>query len=107
MSSTAGRYKSDSRIVRLLVVTTLAAALILIRNFYRAVELSQGWTGYLISHEVYFCVLDGALMSLCVVLFNVIHPAWYLNLDQRNGSGEYLSSDDEITREKRRVGNAV
>lgn len=42
-------------------------------------ELSQGWEGYLITHEPYFCVLDGALMVLSVVVFNVVHPAWYLH----------------------------
>ena len=48
----------------LLVVTTFSAFCIIVRNFYRAIELSQGWKGYLITHEVYFAVLDGALMAM-------------------------------------------
>lgn len=60
------------------LATSAVAALILIRNFYRAVELGQGWHGYLISHEVYFCVLDGALMALAPIIFNIWYPAKYV-----------------------------
>ena len=60
------------------IVTTFSAFCIIVRNFYRAVELSQGWKGYLITHEVYFAVLDGALMALSVGIFNVIFPTKYL-----------------------------
>ena len=62
----------------LLVVTTFSAFCIIVRNFYRAVELSQGWKGYLITHEVYFAVLDGALMAMSVGVFNIFYPAKYL-----------------------------
>ena len=62
----------------LLVVTTLSAFCIIVRNFYRAIELSQGWKGYLITHEVYFAVLDGALMTISVGLFNIFFPARYM-----------------------------
>lgn len=51
---------------------------IYIRSIYRTVELLQGWTGYLITHEVYFVVLDGVMMVLAVVVFNVFHPGWLL-----------------------------
>ena len=63
----------------LLVVTTFSAFCIIVRNFYRAIELSQGWKGYLITHEVYFAVLDGALMALSVGIFNIFFPARYLS----------------------------
>lgn len=63
----------------LLVVTTFSAFCIIVRNFYRAIELSQGWKGYLITHEVYFAVLDGALMALSVGVFNVFFPAKHLS----------------------------
>ena len=68
----------NAKMKLLLATTSVSAACIIIRNFYRAVELSQGWTGYLITHEVYFCVLDGALMVFAAVVFNVVHPAWCL-----------------------------
>lgn len=62
----------------LVVATTFSAFCIIVRNFYRAVELSQGWNGYLITHEVYFAVLDGALMALSVGVFNMVFPTRYL-----------------------------
>lgn len=62
----------------LLGVTTFSAFCIIVRNFYRAIELSQGWSGYLITHEVYFAVLDGALMVMSVGVFNIFFPARYL-----------------------------
>jgi len=63
----------------LVVATTFAAFCIVVRNFYRSVELSQGWKGYLITHEVYFAVLDGALMALAVLVFNIFFPAKYVS----------------------------
>ena len=59
--------------------TSGAAFCIVVRNFYRAVELGQGWKGYLITHEVYFAVLDGALMAICVLIFNVFFPARFVD----------------------------
>ncbi|KAI4253955.1 MAG: hypothetical protein LQ352_003378 [Teloschistes flavicans] len=75
----ARAVRRDSKISFLLMATTFSAACIIIRNFYRAVELSQGWRGYLITHEVYFDVLDGMLMVLASVAFNIVHPAWCID----------------------------
>ncbi|KAK3174836.1 hypothetical protein OEA41_002082 [Lepraria neglecta] len=57
------------------LTTSFATACIMVRNVYRAVELCQGWTGYLITHEVYFCVLDGGLMALATLIMNFFHPS--------------------------------
>ena len=62
----------------LLFATRFSKACIIISNFYCAIELSQGWNRYLITHEPYFCVLYGALVVLAVVVFNVVHQAWNL-----------------------------
>ena len=51
---------------------------VFISRVYRSVELLQGWTGYLITHEGYFIALDGALMVLAVGVFNFAHPGWLL-----------------------------
>ncbi|KAE8350192.1 RTA1 like protein-domain-containing protein [Aspergillus coremiiformis] len=51
---------------------------IYIRSIYRTIELSQGWTGYLITREKYFLALDGAMMVAAVVVFNIFHPAWLM-----------------------------
>ncbi|KIV99821.1 uncharacterized protein PV09_08492 [Verruconis gallopava] len=62
----------------LIWATTFSGALIYVRSIYRTVELAQGWTGYLITHEGYFLGFDGALMILAVAVFNFAHPGWLL-----------------------------
>ena len=64
----------------LLATTSISVACIIIRNFYRVVELSQCWREYLIRHEVYFDVLDGVLMVLAGAVFNLVHPVWFLHM---------------------------
>ena len=61
----------------------------MVRNFYRAVELAQGWDGYLITHEVYFAVLDGALMVMAVVVFNLFFPSRYVSGDPNTEKDEH------------------
>ena len=60
------------------MLTTCSAFCIIVRSFNRAIELSQDWKGYFITLEVYFAVLDGALMALRVSIFNIVFPARYL-----------------------------
>ncbi len=46
-----------------------------IRSIFRAIELAEGWTGYLMLHERYFIALDGSLMALAVGVFLLFDPA--------------------------------
>ncbi|KAJ5684121.1 uncharacterized protein N7477_000466 [Penicillium maclennaniae] len=65
-------------VVPLLGAMILSVICIYIRSIYRTIELSQGWSGYLITHESYFIALDGAMMTVAVAVFNVVHPGWLL-----------------------------
>ncbi|PWY84597.1 RTA1-domain-containing protein [Aspergillus sclerotioniger CBS 115572] len=65
-------------IVPLLGAMIFSVVCIYIRSIYRTIELSQGWTGFLITHERYFIVLDGVMMVLAVGIFNIFHPGWLL-----------------------------
>lgn len=56
------------------MVLFLSVLFIYIRSIYRVVELSQGWTGYLITREVYVFTLDGLMVLLCCLLYVVFHP---------------------------------
>ncbi|OJJ51641.1 hypothetical protein ASPZODRAFT_442865 [Penicilliopsis zonata CBS 506.65] len=69
---------ADGSFVPLLVAMGFSVVCIYIRSIYRTIELSQGWTGYLITHQVYFVVLDGVMMVLAVVVFNFVHPGWFM-----------------------------
>jgi chromate transport protein ChrA len=62
----------------LLAAMVFSIVCIYARSIYRTIELLQGWSGFLISHERYFIALDGAMMILAVAVFNVIHPGWLM-----------------------------
>ncbi|KAJ5188680.1 RTA-like protein [Penicillium cf. griseofulvum] len=65
-------------VIPLFVAMILSIVCMYIRSIYRTIELSQGWDGYLITHESYFIGLDGAMMIVSVGVFNVLHPGWML-----------------------------
>ncbi|KAL4810512.1 RTA1 like protein-domain-containing protein [Aspergillus unguis] len=65
-------------VLPLLAAMIFSITTIYIRSIYRTIELSEGWSGYLITTERYFIALDGAMMVLAVAVFNVIHPGWFL-----------------------------
>lgn len=55
--------------------TTISVACILIRSVYRTIELLQGWRGYLITRERYFIALDGAMILVSLLVYNLLNPA--------------------------------
>lgn len=62
----------------LISATAFSCLMIYIRSIYRTIELMQGWSGYIITHQAYFVALDAVLMLLAVTVFNFIHPGWFL-----------------------------
>lgn len=51
---------------------------IYIRCVYRLVELSEGWTGYLITHEEYVMTLDGLMVLITCILLVPFHPGFIM-----------------------------
>lgn len=80
----------------------LSVVVIYIRSIYRTIELAQGWTGYLITHESYFIGLDGVMMIIAVGVFNVCHPGWLLPSKAETSLPQYqktsTNSDVEMVR---------
>jgi hypothetical protein len=70
-----GKMDSTNCIVFAMIISVV---FIYIRSIYRVVELAQGWTGYIITHEVFFIALDGVMMIVAVGIFNIFHPGWLL-----------------------------
>ncbi|KAF3763300.1 RTA1-domain-containing protein [Cryphonectria parasitica EP155] len=60
---------------RVLVALVISFIMIYIRSIYRTIELAQGWTGYLITHEGYFIGLDASIMVIAVGVFVAVDPA--------------------------------
>jgi hypothetical protein len=61
----------ERKIIAILVGVSLSVICVIIRSIYRTIELSQGWTGYLITHQSYFIGLDGVMMIIAVGIFNI------------------------------------
>jgi hypothetical protein len=57
--------------------------MIFIRCIYRTVELLGGWSGYIITHEVYFACLDGLPMVIALIAFNIFHPGLYIKNEDK------------------------
>ncbi|KAJ9667825.1 hypothetical protein H2201_002011 [Coniosporium apollinis] len=53
----------------------VVSGLIMIRSRFRLIEYSQGYDGYLLSHEVFFYVFDALLMLGVMVWMNWQHPS--------------------------------
>ncbi|KAI1401748.1 RTA1-domain-containing protein [Hypoxylon fuscum] len=60
---------------KILYALFISLGAIFARSIFRAVELMEGWSGYLMEHEVYFIALDGALMAVAVLIFLPFDPA--------------------------------
>ena len=54
-------------------VSLLSVACVVIRGVYRSMELLQGWRGYLITNERFCIALEGLLMIIAVIVFNIFH----------------------------------
>lgn len=74
------KYEKGARPKWRYLLWTLYAScvLIIMRSAYRVAEFSQGWTGFLASHERYFYGLEALPMLLALLLFVFIHPGQFL-----------------------------
>ncbi|KAF6747219.1 RTA1-like protein [Ephemerocybe angulata] len=93
----SGRGVLTSKLKLMLGALSLSTLLLFIRAIYRTIELFDGWNGRIISTEVYFNVLDGAMVIVAIWLLNFVHPGVFLfgeeeleriseKLHSRNGS---------------------
>ncbi|TDL16186.1 RTA1 like protein [Rickenella mellea] len=71
-------YESLKRIELLIFGAVFSVTCIFIRGVYRTIELSDGWHGRIIATQVYFNVLDGAMILLATITLNILHPGYLL-----------------------------
>lgn len=60
---------------RYVYVVYLGSSLVTIRSIFRVIEYNQGRDGYLITHEVFFYVLDATMMLGVSTEFNAAHSS--------------------------------
>ncbi|ODQ65831.1 RTA1-domain-containing protein [Nadsonia fulvescens var. elongata DSM 6958] len=69
----------QSKFFKPLIIAIICSIIaVFTRCVYRVVELAEGWSGYLISHEGYFLVLDALMMIIGGGFLSVIHPGYVL-----------------------------
>ncbi|KAH7916452.1 RTA1 like protein-domain-containing protein [Hygrophoropsis aurantiaca] len=69
---------------------------IFIRSVYRTIELANGFAGPIISTQVYFNVLDGAMVTLAIFTLNVTHPGALLSSSRtaNNATPDDVAKED-------------
>ena len=50
-----------------------------IRSIFRLVEFSNGWFGFIATHESYFYCFDFLMVLLCFAIFTVFHFGFYMS----------------------------
>ncbi|KIY69317.1 RTA1 like protein [Cylindrobasidium torrendii FP15055 ss-10] len=90
----SGIYRGDLTMKLKVMLGALAFDLLVlfIRSVYRVIELQDGWNGRIITTEVYFNVLDGAMIILAMYTFNFAHPG--LLLGRSMGKTDAVPSND-------------
>lgn len=82
------RYPSNLRNWKMVLLTLfVCSTFVFIRSIVRAVEFIQGNDGYIISHEIFLFIFDGAMMFLTMFLYALQNPIMY-----------YFQVSDEIRR---------
>lgn len=81
-----------------MAATSLSVICVVIRSIYRTIELSEGWTGFLITHESYFIGLDGVMMVMAVGVFNIVQPRWADGSARESGSKGVGSGEEMVER---------
>jgi hypothetical protein len=79
-TQTTKREPLTQKLKLMLIAVTFNSTCLFIRAIYRTIELSGGWHGRVISTQVYFNVLDGAMVLLAIITLNVAHPGVLLRV---------------------------
>jgi hypothetical protein len=82
-------YKDWRALAGAMVVSCIG---VLVRSIYRTIELSEGYVGFLSSHEVYFYVLD--FVPLIVALLAYI-PFWPGRFIPHNAPNALINDAEE------------
>ncbi|KIM85171.1 hypothetical protein PILCRDRAFT_817160 [Piloderma croceum F 1598] len=83
--------RMDIQMKIMIIGVTFNTTCLFIRAVYRTIELADGWTGRIISTQLYFNVLDGAMITLAIYTLNFVHPGVFLH----GGSSTNLVEDKE------------
>jgi hypothetical protein len=90
------RELMDTRMKIMIRALVFSTTCLFIRAVYRTIELSNGWNGRIISTQVYFNVLDGAMVTLAIYTLNFAHPGILLRDSYKPDEKLLSSSKTEV-----------
>jgi hypothetical protein len=76
LNLTNQELRQSTRFRGFLIALSFATLCIFTRSVYCVAELSEGWTGYLMSVQKYFIGLEGAIVAAGVLALNAFHPGF-------------------------------
>jgi hypothetical protein len=88
-----GNYYLDKNMKMMLIGIATSSILIYIRSVYRVVELTNGWSGHIITTEWYFNVFDGAMLVCATFCLNIFHPGRLLGPSTTLSKVESIDED--------------
>jgi hypothetical protein len=84
----ARKIESTKNEKLVLFAMSVSYVCIFIRSVYRAIALLQGFHGELTIHEKYFVGLDGSMLVIALIVFNIFDPAVMIVKSLRSGSSD-------------------
>lgn len=93
-TSSAEAARNAKKLRSVLYLMYISSVIISSRHIFRVVDVFQGYTGYLETHEWPLYVFDGAFMFANALMLNIWHPMKYLPNDNKI----YLSRDGTTER---------
>lgn len=75
--------RSRELFIYLPLATLCGTICIYIRCIYRLVELSFGFNGYIITHEIFLFVLDALFIAIALLVFTVFHSYFVFGKDSK------------------------
>ena len=82
------------------LAVSLAIIAVFVRCIYRVVELAQGFSGYLITHEVYIMCLDALMLFIALYMFIPFHPHIVFGASNIIRLGDIKGNTDEKIEEE-------
>ena len=70
----APQIRKNKSMIYVSAAMVLSTVMMILRGFYRSVELAQGWTGYLITHQRYIIGLDAVPMLIAMGALAIWNP---------------------------------
>jgi len=93
-----GNYFLDKNMKAMLFGSAFSSLALYVRSVYRTIELIDGWEGRIITTEIYFNAMDGAMILLAMFCLNFFHPGRLLGPSTSLQKTETV--DDDLLKKK-------